>query len=507
VTTVTCPASVTFTGGAQEVCSATATGVGGLNQSLSVSYLDNINAGTATADASYPGDANHTNSSDHKTFAIEQASSVTDVTCPAGPFTFNGSAHTPCSVSVTGAGGLNLAPTPSYANNVNAGTATASYTFAGDANHTGSNDSANFTIDQASSVTLVTCTAGTFVYTGSPFMPCSATATGAGGLNQSLTVSYADNINAGTATASASFAGDANHTGSTDSETFAIGQASSTTVVSCTAGPFTYNGLAQTPCSVQVTGAGSLNLTPAPTYANNVNAGTASASHNYAGDGNHTGSSDSKNFTIGKKDATWTTSPAGKTLGAVDPNPLTTGSGTGFLAADGVSATYGRAVGETVAGSPYPITATLSATGLLSNYQITNNGSAFSIFYASTGSCLGSPGHQVLQPLNTDGSSVVKKGSTIPVKFRVCDVNGNSVGTAGVVSGFHLVQIINGTAVANVNEEPLSTTPDAAFRWSASDQQWIFNLSTKDLSQGKTYVYRITLNDGSTIDFRFGTKQ
>jgi hypothetical protein len=69
------------------------------------------------------------------------------------------------------------------------------------------------------------------------------------------------------------------------------------------------------------------------------------------------------------------------------------------------------------------------------------------------------------------------------------------------------VQIINGTAVANVNEEPLSTTPDAAFRWSASDQQWIFNLSTKDLSQGKTYVYRITLNDGSTIDFRFGTKQ
>jgi hypothetical protein len=206
VTTVTCPASVTFTGGAQEVCSATATGVGGLNQSLSVSYLDNINAGTATADASYPGDANHTNSSDHKTFAIEQASSVTDVTCPAGPFTFNGSAHTPCSVSVTGAGGLNLAPTPSYANNVNAGTATASYTFAGDANHTGSNDSANFTIDQASSVTLVTCTAGTFVYTGSPFMPCSATATGAGGLNQSLTVSYADNIDAGTATASASFA-------------------------------------------------------------------------------------------------------------------------------------------------------------------------------------------------------------------------------------------------------------------------------------------------------------
>ena len=53
---------------------------------------------------------------------------------------------TPCSVSVTGAGGLNLTPTPSYTNNINMGTATASYTYAGDANHTGSSDSKNFTI-------------------------------------------------------------------------------------------------------------------------------------------------------------------------------------------------------------------------------------------------------------------------------------------------------------------------------------------------------------------------
>ena len=36
-----------------------------------------------------------------------------------------------------------------YSNNTNAGTATASYTYAGDANHTGSSDSKNFTIDRA----------------------------------------------------------------------------------------------------------------------------------------------------------------------------------------------------------------------------------------------------------------------------------------------------------------------------------------------------------------------
>ncbi len=62
-------------------------------------------------------------------FTIDPAPSVTDVTCPAGPYTYSGAAQTPCSVSVTGAGGLDLSPTPDYTNNVNAGTATASYTY------------------------------------------------------------------------------------------------------------------------------------------------------------------------------------------------------------------------------------------------------------------------------------------------------------------------------------------------------------------------------------------
>ena len=112
----------------------------------------------------------------------------------------------------------------------------------------------------------------------------------------------------------------------------------------------------------------------------------------------------------------------------------------------------------------------------------------------------------MLQPLNVDGTSVVKKGSTVPVKFRVCDANGNSIGTPGVVTGFQLVSISNGT-ISQEMETPDSTTPDTTFRWSVSDQQWIFNLSTKNLSQGKTYGYVITLNDGSTIAFQFGTKQ
>jgi hypothetical protein len=92
-----------------------------------------------------------------------------------------------------------------------------------------------------------------------------------------------------------------------------------------------------------------------------------------------------ENLTIIKRLATWTTQPATKVFGAADPAPLTTGSGTNFLAADGVTATYGRAAGETVPGGPYAITATLSSgvAGALSNYTITNAGAPFTITKAT----------------------------------------------------------------------------------------------------------------------------
>ena len=69
------------------------------------------------------------------------------VICPAN-VTYNGSAHTPCEASATGAGSLNESLTVNYSNNTDAGTATASASFAGDANHTGSDDSKDFSIDR-----------------------------------------------------------------------------------------------------------------------------------------------------------------------------------------------------------------------------------------------------------------------------------------------------------------------------------------------------------------------
>jgi hypothetical protein len=124
--------------------------------------------------------------------------------------------------------------------------------YAGDANHTISNDSATFAIEKASSAAAVTCPAST-TYTGSAQTPCEGKATGAGGLNQTLTVSYTDNTNAGTAQASASFAGDANHTASSDSKTFTIAKATSTVFVTWVA--WTYDGTAH-PATGSVNGVG-----------------------------------------------------------------------------------------------------------------------------------------------------------------------------------------------------------------------------------------------------------
>ena len=337
-TVVTCPASVTYDGTAQQPCSAVVTGAGGLNSPVGVTYLNNTAAGTATASATYPGDADHTTSSDSRTFTIDQASSTTVVTCPAS-VTYDGTAQQPCSAVVTGAGGLNSPVGVTYLNNTAAGTATASATYPGDADHTTSSDSRTFTIDQASSTTVVTCPASV-TYDGTAQQPCSAVVTGAGGLNSPVGVTYLNNTAAGTATASATYPGDADHTTSSDSRTFTIDQASSTTVVTCPAS-VTYDGTAQQPCSAVVTGAGGLNSPVGVTYLNNTAAGTATASATYPGDADHTTSSDSRTFTIDQRALTITAHGVNKVY---DGTNLATVSLTDDrVSGDAFSDTYGSA--------------------------------------------------------------------------------------------------------------------------------------------------------------------
>jgi len=152
-----------------------------------------------------------------------------------------------------------------------------------------------------------------------------------------------------------------------------------------------------------------------------------------------------------------------------------------------------------VAGHSFTVNATDQA-GNPAN--ATNN---YNIIY-STAPCLGDLGHMVLQPINWQGDSVFKMGSTVPTKFRVCDANGVSVGptvaTPNVVSSYRIQGIMN-TTLADVDEAVDSTTPDTTFRWSSTDQLWIFNTKTGPNTTLKyknaTYWLQITLADGAVI--------
>ena len=100
----------------------------------------------------------------------------------------------------------------------------------------------NDIITLAPSTTTVDCPT-TVLWTGFPLTPCTATVTGAGGLNQDNPIDYYFNTDVGIATADSTYAGDLNHTGSFGTNVFTINKS-----VVCTITPYTvdYDGLAHT---------------------------------------------------------------------------------------------------------------------------------------------------------------------------------------------------------------------------------------------------------------------
>jgi hypothetical protein len=349
--------------------------------------------------------------------------------------------------------------------------------------------------------------------------------------------------------------------------------------------------------SVGLTSAGAAGTatvtTPGPNYAILPSAAVGS------GLGNYNISYHSGTLHVNTQAASVTPNVATKVYGSADP--ALTGTTTGFLTGDSVTATYSRTAGETVAGSPYTISATLSPAGVLGNYSITYNTANFTITTASLtitadsivgtpavdpftkvynglvytgftvrysgfvngetpsvlggslsfsgagttatlpgtytdtvtpggltsmnytitfvkgtlkityGSCGGSdPGGIILPPINADGSSVYKRkaGSTIPVKFKVCDAAGNSISDPNAVfingccGSVNMTSRMRGT-VDNVNEAGDTYIPDVAFTYTGG--QWHFNMDTGNLDAGYTYTFVIALKYGS-ITFIVGTK-
>jgi hypothetical protein len=225
------------------------------------------------------------------------------------------------------------------------------------------------------------------------------------------------------------------------------------------------------------------------------------------------------NYTISYHNATvgLTVNPAHLTVTAIDKskaydgNPFTafTVTITGFKNGETVavvsgSATYtGSAVGATLPGT-YTITpqaGTLNAA----NYDFP--GPSPGIYFVNGtltigyGTCSGpNPGGVILQPINADGSSIFpRSGRTVPVKFTVCDANGNPISDpnavfAGTGGQLTMLSAVRGQ-IPNPDENQYNDIPDVAFRYTGG--MWMFNMATSNLQSGYSYMFRINLKYGS----------
>jgi hypothetical protein len=109
----------------------------------------------------------------------------------------------------------------------------------------------------------------------------------------------------------------------------------------------------------------------------------------------------------------------------------------------------------------------------------------------------------ILQPINSDGSSIFKLGSTVPLKFKL---TGDSAGIDDAVARISLAKISNG--IEGTEVEGVSTsgaTSGNLFRYDATNDQYIFNLGTKSLTVG-TYRVKINLGDGQTRTLQFSLR-
>lgn len=281
-------------------------------EDYTVEYVNNINAGTASAIVTgkrlYMGTV-------VKNFTIANTSlSAASVTLSANSFTYDGTEKKP-DVTVK-LGSITLSEDIDYflrySNNVFAGTASVVVEGKGSYAETVTK---NFTISKRNISTLdARLSESTFTYDGMAKTPDLILSTGSFTLvnGKNYTLSYANNVAAGTATVTAT--GKGNFTGSV-SRNFTIQQnirSISDCTITLSSESFTYDGTYKQP-SVTVK-YGSTVLTSSDysvSYAQNKNAGTASVT--VTGKGNYTGSA-VKKFTINPK--------------ALTPEMLTNNTGT-----------------------------------------------------------------------------------------------------------------------------------------------------------------------------------
>jgi hypothetical protein len=408
--------------------------------------------------------------------------------------TYDGAAH-PTTGTVTGVGGVSLgAASISYSGGsapVNAGTYTATGSFAGDANYNPATGTTTIVIARAQAV--VSGTGGTFVYDGAAH-PATGSVTGVGGVDLGTpTFTYnggtAAPVGAGTYTVVASYAGSANYEPGSATATIVIARAPSTTTV--TGGTLVYDGAGHGATAAAVTGAGGLSALPTLAYTDAAgnpvvglptHAGSYTVQATYPGDANHTGSAATATITITR--ANPTVSVIGGTFvydGAAHP---ATGSVTGVGGVDlgTPTFTYNGGTAAPVNVGSYTVVASFAGNA---DYNPASATATITIIY----------GARTL----TDLSSPFNAGSTIPIKIQLRDAAGNNLSSPNIrLTAVRLERVNPDGTRTQVTLQEASANPGNLFRYEAGLGGYIFNLSTKGLAAG-TYEFTWTAEGDQTV--------
>src|SRR5215212_10047095 len=214
----------------------------------------------------------------------------------------------------------------------------------------------------------------------------------------------------------------------------------------------------------------------------NVPGGTANWTFNsgYANNNYNTASS-SVAIVINSKPVTVTTSNNSKTYGDAEPNPLTTADLSGFVATDGITASFSRAPGSN-AGN-YHITTTLNDPGSkLGNYTVTNNGATFTINARTlTATIIGDPTKPydgntdaMLSPGNFSLSTLAA-GESITVNKATGTYNSANAGTANLVTTSLVQADFTAGPGTDLNNYSLPTTASGAGHISALTLTYVAN--------------------------------
>src|SRR5207249_2437954 len=345
----------------------------------------------------------------------------------------------------------------------------------------------SYAIDKDSSMTMVTV--ANAAYDGSP-RGVTAIVTGAGGLNQSLTVSYSGRngtvygpsttspSNAGDYTASASFGGDANHDGSNDSKNYSITKA----LVTATAGSgsATYDGTSKSPLACVVSGTYTGDLTCANSPASvGPGAGTTTIYPVVSGTG-------LDNFQITKFNGSYTINKATQTIvfGALaktlfgDPDfPVSATAPSGLTVAFS-SQTTAKC---TISGSTVHIVAAGTCTIRASQAGDANYYAAPNVDQSLTIGAWNLTGFYQPVDMTTTATIVyntVKGGSTVPFKFNVYAGSIEQASTSAVKSIQSQQFVCSAGYDADIPSTELSATGGTVLRYDTTGRQFIYNWQT-----------------------------